>query len=105
MVRYKFGYKISENNIFMCNENFNNDLQIISQQLYNFCVFDSFVHQTDYGLYNVCEERKLRNNRGDNLYESILLNGDIHALYNRWCNVITHEMQQYLRPISDSQIN
>ena len=62
MVRYKFDYKISDNNIFMCNENFND--VIISQQLYSLCGFDSSIRQTDYALYNVCEERKLI--RGDN---------------------------------------
>ena len=31
MIRYKFDYNIFDNNICMCNENFNNDLQIISQ--------------------------------------------------------------------------
>ena len=51
----------------MCNENFNYDLQIISHQLYNLCGLDSSVHQIDYALYNVCEEKKLRNNGDDNL--------------------------------------
>ena len=29
----------------------------------------------------------------------------INTLYDKWCEVITHEMHKYLKPISDSHSN
>ena len=60
--RYRFHYNINDNNVFMCNEYFDDILQNLHHQLWSLCGLDSSVHQSDHVLHDMNEDYFLSKN-------------------------------------------